>query len=274
MPCVHCQRRGMASSCSFSGPASLLPFSATASSFAGQPVLHPQPEPASSINSSYSSSTLPAPDVAHSSRALTPETGGLINSPRVPGLDGKNGNTRYGKSSASTAISTTSTAGSATHSNKIRRHSSVDHATSCEKLQSYPPGGPKTLTRPRFLSNLRGEQGKAYFRPTPCLPYLMLSFPLLIFQVYIGQAASLSFLQLAREIVSEHIGPSEFSHNGKIQTMLETASPVSVEQRPGPALDVFLDVDQMLLYADAFNSAVGRAWKRSSAAVSAYQQVL
>jgi hypothetical protein len=46
-----------------------------------------------------------------------------------------------------------------------------------------------------------------------------------IFLVYIGSAASISFLQVLRKVVSEQIGPSPFSHNDKAETMLEKASP-------------------------------------------------
>jgi hypothetical protein len=40
--------------------------------------------------------------------------------------------------------------------------------------------------------------------------------------VYVGKAASLSFLQLLRETVTQHIGPSQFSHNYRSEDMLET----------------------------------------------------
>lgn len=39
--------------------------------------------------------------------------------------------------------------------------------------------------------------------------------------VYVGKAASLSFLQLLRDTVTQHIGPSQFSHNGGSEDMLE-----------------------------------------------------
>ncbi|CAI7595322.1 unnamed protein product [Penicillium viridicatum] len=52
-------------------------------------------------------------------------------------------------------------------------------------------------THPRMLRNLQGEQ------------------------VYVGKAASLSFLQLLRDTVTQHIGPSQFSHNGRSEDMLE-----------------------------------------------------
>ncbi|CDM37991.1 transcriptional regulator family: Fungal Specific TF [Penicillium roqueforti] len=53
-------------------------------------------------------------------------------------------------------------------------------------------------THPRMLRNLQGER------------------------VYVGKAASLSFLQLLRDTVTQHIGPSQFSHNGASEDMLET----------------------------------------------------
>ncbi|KAJ5488529.1 hypothetical protein N7539_003419 [Penicillium diatomitis] len=53
-------------------------------------------------------------------------------------------------------------------------------------------------THPRMLRNLQGER------------------------VYVGKAASLSFLQLLRETVTQHIGPSQFSHNYRSEDMLET----------------------------------------------------
>jgi hypothetical protein len=40
--------------------------------------------------------------------------------------------------------------------------------------------------------------------------------------VYVGKAASLSFLQLLRDTVTQHIGPSQFSHNVRSEDMLET----------------------------------------------------
>ncbi|KAJ5357066.1 hypothetical protein N7517_011675 [Penicillium concentricum] len=52
-------------------------------------------------------------------------------------------------------------------------------------------------THPRMLRNLQGER------------------------VYVGKAASLSFLQLLRDTVTQHIGPSQFSHNGGREDMLE-----------------------------------------------------
>ncbi|EYB22057.1 hypothetical protein FG05_09064 [Fusarium graminearum] len=60
-----------------------------------------------------------------------------------------------------------------------------------------------SATNPRMLLNSRGER------------------------VYIGGAASISFLQIVRNLVSQQIGPSAFSHNEKSDTMLEIESPTA-----------------------------------------------
>ncbi|KAH8422360.1 Zn(II)2Cys6 transcription factor [Aspergillus melleus] len=65
------------------------------------------------------------------------------------------------------------------------------------------PGSPEAphKTHPRMLRNLQGER------------------------VFIGKAASLSFLQLLRDTVTQYIGPSQFSHNVRSEDMLETETP-------------------------------------------------
>lgn len=57
--------------------------------------------------------------------------------------------------------------------------------------------------------------------------------------VFIGDFASISFLQFVREIVSARIGPSQFSHNDKNENMLETQS-ATLDQLifEGDALDL------------------------------------
>ncbi|KAI1921338.1 hypothetical protein LOZ64_001620 [Ophidiomyces ophidiicola] len=88
------------------------------------------------------------------------------------------------------------------------RPSHSDHKPGSETQPSKsPPTGPRSIspeaphkTHPRMLRNLRGEK------------------------VYIGGAASLSFLQLIRETVVQYTGPSGFTHNAKIDSMLENAS--------------------------------------------------
>lgn len=73
--------------------------------------------------------------------------------------------------------------------------------------------------------------------------------------MFIGGAASLSFLQLIREIVAENIGPSQFSHNDKSESMLETQSPEATSNALVPAA-VELGADQKLLYSRTYNQAV------------------
>ncbi|KAF1842938.1 uncharacterized protein K460DRAFT_340538 [Cucurbitaria berberidis CBS 394.84] len=46
-------------------------------------------------------------------------------------------------------------------------------------------------------------------------------------RMFIGEAASISFLQLVRDTVSANLGPSQFSHNDKVDRMLE-AQPLSL----------------------------------------------
>lgn len=70
-------------------------------------------------------------------------------------------------------------------------------------------------THPRLLRNLQGERGMKYLNYK-----LMTKLTQLV--VYVGKAASLSFLQLLRETVTQHIGPSQFSHNVRSEDMLES----------------------------------------------------
>ncbi|KAG8406526.1 hypothetical protein J3459_018689 [Metarhizium acridum] len=81
----------------------------------------------------------------------------------------------------------------------------------------------------RMLLNLRGER------------------------VYIGGAASLSFLQLVRSIVADQIGPSQFSHNDKSDTMLEKESPSSMRHLRS-STPPELDVETKLLYSQCYRA--------------------
>ncbi|PHH90214.1 hypothetical protein CDD83_4219 [Cordyceps sp. RAO-2017] len=77
---------------------------------------------------------------------------------------------------------------------------SVDAPRTPRQQQPTPRPAPSSLpasSNSRMLLNLRGER------------------------VYIGGAASLSFLQIVRQVVAEQIGPSQFSHNAQSDTMLE-----------------------------------------------------
>lgn len=77
----------------------------------------------------------------------------------------------------------------------------------------------------------------------------------LIIEVYVGKAASLSFLQLLRDTVTQHIGPSQFSHNVKSEDMLETES---LHHIP-PAVDDRLDVARKEAFIRAYLTAVSSA---------------
>ncbi|RSL59918.1 hypothetical protein CEP54_007035 [Fusarium duplospermum] len=78
---------------------------------------------------------------------------------------------------------------------------------------------------PRMLLNSRGER------------------------VYIGGAASISFLQIVRDLVSQQIGPSAFSHNEKSDRMLEVESPQA--NAPEPEIND-LDAEQKLRYLRSY----------------------
>ncbi|KAL2869176.1 Zn(II)2Cys6 transcription factor [Aspergillus lucknowensis] len=90
---------------------------------------------------------------------------------------------------------------------ETRTSLSVGH----DRLPQLLPAAPATSGAPhkthfRMLRNRQGER------------------------VYIGRAASLSFLQLLRDTVTQHIGPSQFSHNGRSEDMLETDTPDDIPQ--------------------------------------------
>ncbi|KJZ78207.1 hypothetical protein HIM_02245 [Hirsutella minnesotensis 3608] len=82
----------------------------------------------------------------------------------------------------------------------------------------------------RMLLNLRGER------------------------VYIGGAASISFLQIVRQLVAEQIGPSQFSHNPQSETMLEKEVPSSGEGSVAPGLPD-LDVAEKLALTRCYQDA-------------------
>ncbi|KAI6767700.1 hypothetical protein HG530_005709 [Fusarium avenaceum] len=80
---------------------------------------------------------------------------------------------------------------------------------------------------PRMLLNSRGER------------------------VYIGSAASISFLQIVRNLVSQQIGPSAFSHNEKSDTMLEIESPTATTRDEASLL--ILDMEQKKRYLRSYH---------------------
>ncbi|KAL6922921.1 hypothetical protein FSST1_000195 [Fusarium sambucinum] len=80
---------------------------------------------------------------------------------------------------------------------------------------------------PRMLLNSRGER------------------------VYVGGAASISFLQIVRNLVSQQIGPSAFSHNAKSDTMLEIESPTATTH--DHEINANLSPDQKNRYLNIFD---------------------
>ncbi|PLB46450.1 Zn(II)2Cys6 transcription factor [Aspergillus steynii IBT 23096] len=90
------------------------------------------------------------------------------------------------------------------------------------------PGSPEAphRTHPRMLRNRQGER------------------------VFIGKAASLSFLQLLRDTVTQYIGPSLFSHNIKSEDMLETETPRDV-----PLTIDDVDLDQQRVFIRTYHIA-------------------
>ncbi|PTB65791.1 hypothetical protein BBK36DRAFT_1121016 [Trichoderma citrinoviride] len=96
------------------------------------------------------------------------------------------------------------------------------------------PGSPapEPESHARMLLNLRGER------------------------VYIGEAASLSFLQLIRDTVTAQIGPSQFSHNEKRDSMLET-EPSAAGSSGLETANCDIDLEGSLLYTRTFEAATG-----------------
>ncbi|KEY64159.1 hypothetical protein S7711_03452 [Stachybotrys chartarum IBT 7711] len=99
-----------------------------------------------------------------------------------------------------------------------------------EASHKEPSFSDATRACPRMLRNLRGER------------------------VYIGEGASLSFLQLLRGIVADQIGPSTFSRTGRSDTMLENESTQSGVQALSPE---DLSIESRMRYRDVFNSVTG-----------------
>lgn len=72
--------------------------------------------------------------------------------------------------------------------------------------------------------------------------------------MYIGGGGSLSFLQLVRGIVSDKIGPSQFSRGGHSDTMLEKESPQSHSHTPNFSI---MSPEAKLMCADCYYGVVG-----------------
>lgn len=76
--------------------------------------------------------------------------------------------------------------------------------------------------------------------------------------MYIGEAASISFLQFVRDTVAAQIGPSQFSHNEQSDSMLETEPAISVPESITPAIEE-LDSSRRQEYISAYRAAVSVA---------------
>ncbi|KPM35219.1 hypothetical protein AK830_g11353 [Neonectria ditissima] len=76
-------------------------------------------------------------------------------------------------------------------------------------------------------------------------------------RVFIGEAASISFLQFIRDTVEEQIGPSQFTRNDKSQNMLETAPTISNTTISAILNTEGLKKDEVLLYYDIYRAATG-----------------
>lgn len=73
--------------------------------------------------------------------------------------------------------------------------------------------------------------------------------------VYIGEAASISFLKFVRDTVSAQIGPSQFSHNDQNENMLEMEPTIAVPESITPAIED-LDATRREDYIHAYRAAV------------------
>lgn len=79
--------------------------------------------------------------------------------------------------------------------------------------------------------------------------------------VYIGGAASISFLHVIRSLVSQQIGPSPFSHNDKSDRMLEMESLKAVMTLELEMDDTRLTAEQKQNYLRCYYAVV---WQPSS----------
>lgn len=73
---------------------------------------------------------------------------------------------------------------------------------------------------------------------------------LLIILVYIGEAASLSFLEVVRDTVASQIGPSQFTQNEKSDRMFETEPAIADN------VAISLSDEDVVAYLATFESAV------------------
>ncbi|KAF7545316.1 hypothetical protein G7Z17_g9277 [Cylindrodendrum hubeiense] len=75
--------------------------------------------------------------------------------------------------------------------------------------------------------------------------------------LFIGEAASISFLQFLRDTVEDQIGPSQFTRNDKSQSMLETA-PTTSDTAASTSLDLEgLGKEEVLLHYNIYRAVTG-----------------
>lgn len=88
-------------------------------------------------------------------------------------------------------------------------------------------------------------------------------------EVFVGGAAAISFLQTVRQVVVRQIGPSPFSHNDGMETMLEAESP---EARRSISSDEAVDLgsQQRLDYLKCYYTIV-REPTRSNMNITKYR---
>ncbi|ODA77588.1 hypothetical protein RJ55_07217 [Drechmeria coniospora] len=207
VPCAHCLRRGIGSACTIS-------FEGRAFRSGRQRKANPEPTPTPNPNPMAGSASEPPP-------VPMPTPASASSPTRAPRSTARSVPTPGPSPSGRTAATTTSTGPGASVAASVGPILSPQTFRSQEArpdprlmaLRPSPRGSVhrqphrrsdassmSTNAHSRMLLNLRGER------------------------VYIGGAASLSFLQLVRSVVADQIGPSQFSHNAQSETMLEKES--------------------------------------------------
>ncbi|KXH52876.1 hypothetical protein CSAL01_09801 [Colletotrichum salicis] len=102
-----------------------------------------------------------------------------------------------------------------------RRHDEIE-------IEQFPNPFPMSPS----LSQQESEETSNDARQSPMLPHEIHTVEdsraessLLANPIFVGGAAAISFLQTVRQVVVRQIGPSPFSHNDGMETMLEAESP-------------------------------------------------
>ncbi|KAJ6441094.1 Fungal specific transcription factor [Purpureocillium lavendulum] len=254
VPCTHCLRRGIAAQCAISFRPSR----------GSRPSASSHPGPGAASRPRIASSAAPAPARVP---VPTPQV------PPPPGTGSPATGPSPGHAVASTATPRPDT--TALLSPVTTRAGAVRGRDAFQ-----PPPSPPSEPHPSIaLSSDAGAQRRQH-RPSDASivanPHSRMLLNLRGERVYIGGAASLSFLQLVRGMVADQIGPSQFSHNAQSETMLEKESPSSTRSMPVssiPELDTasklafsrcyravtegFLDVFAPSELEDAFVGGIG-----------------